>query len=412
MSRADEGIEGGPGIGSGEPRRRRRTPRRPPRPPRAPDGPRGLRRRRSGRCSSRARRSRSAATATTRGLVRLVSIGGVGEGIASSCLLAGPADPGERPEVEPPRRRRSRWRAPPHRWRRSRWPRPSRGSSASRSASKPGVCAVSRTNAPGASRALAARRSRIEVLHRPGVSAGAVAVRRRIEDEAVVAPPAPGLARDERPGVVDDPTDGPVRQAGQLGVAAGPGHGRARGVDMRHARTRPGEGQRREAGVGEQDQDGRHLPGPAATAASRRARERARPGRRRSGGAPWSGPRGRWSTARPSRPDRSSRGRGRTAGPRHRQAPGSRRSSRRPAPVGRRCGRRTARGGRRRRHRSARTTQHCDMRLDDDATEGSGYDARRRRRTVTAGTAPSRTWNTREPTETRPRGADTGDVGG
>ncbi len=48
---------------------------------------------------------------------------------------------------------------------------------------------------------------------------------------------------------------------------------------------------------------------------------------------------------------------------------------------------------------------------DDDVTGGSRYDAPRRRRSITADTAPSRTWNTREPTETRPRGADTGDVG-
>ena len=195
----------------------------------------------------------------------------------------------------------------------------------------------------------------------------AVAVARRVEDDAVVAPAAPGLARDERFDVVDDPADRPVGQARQLGVATRPGDRRPRPVDVGHGRARRGRGQRRRAGVGEQVEDG-----------GRRARagaDRRRGPRRGSRPAPGTGRPGRSASGAARTADRrpstvpavgdraarapSSRRRDRTAGrplPRGRIDAAARR---RPAPADRRRGRRTAPGAARRRRRSARVGCHA-----------------------------------------------------
>ena len=82
----------------------------------------------------------------------------------------------------------------------------------------------------------AAPAGRVEL---PAVAVRAVAVARRVEDDPVVAAAPARLAPGERQGVVDDPADRPVGQAGQLGVAARPGDGRTRPIDMRRPGPRP-----------------------------------------------------------------------------------------------------------------------------------------------------------------------------
>ena len=50
-------------------------------------------------------------------------------------------------------------------------------------------------------------------LQKPGLAGGSVSIRRRVEDHAVVSATPPDLSRDERPGVVDQPTDRSVLEA-------------------------------------------------------------------------------------------------------------------------------------------------------------------------------------------------------
>ncbi len=90
------------------------------------------------------------------------------------------------------------------------------------------------------------------VLQPPGGPARPVAVRRRVEEDPVVATPASCLAGDEPPGVVDEPADRPVGEPRELRVAPGPGHRGARGVHVRDQGTGTGEREGREAGVGEE----------------------------------------------------------------------------------------------------------------------------------------------------------------
>ena len=192
------------------------------------------------------------------------------------------------------------------------------------------------------------------VLEAPGCAAGAVAVGRRVEDDPVVPPPAPGLALDERTRVVDDPADRPVGQPGQLRVAPWPR--RPPGARRRRAsRTRP------------------RPPGPASRAPCTRtgcstdtAPALAEPGQHRGmlGEEPDLARLGRPQLEGQSSGSRSVQGPSPARGPvqpRSRSkrrsaaahASGSRRSSSAEARADRRHGRRTARVGRRRRWSSS-----------------------------------------------------------
>ena len=71
---------------------------------------------------------------------------------------------------------------------------------------------------------------------------------RRVQDDSVVAPSAPPLAFDERLGVIDDPADRAIGEAGQLGVPTRPADRRPRRVDVGDARASPSEGKGRRAG--------------------------------------------------------------------------------------------------------------------------------------------------------------------
>ena len=61
------------------------------------------------------------------------------------------------------------------------------------------------------------------VLESPYLAGRAVPVGRRVEDDAVVAPFSTDLARDESPGVVDQPADRSVGEPVQRGVPSRPG---------------------------------------------------------------------------------------------------------------------------------------------------------------------------------------------
>jgi hypothetical protein len=164
------------------------------------------------------------------------------------------------------------------------------------------VCAVRRTKASSAADAATAS-------SRSGSAVGAsqrapdwpVAVARRVQDDAVVAPTAPSLARGERRCVVDDPADWERVQARQLGVAAGPGDGRPDPSTWVTPRAVPGQGQGGRARRREEVQDGRLVVVADGVAEPRPEREMlrgtARPGRPRSGAAPVSGRRRGPSTA-------------------------------------------------------------------------------------------------------------------
>ena len=97
---------------------------------------------------------------------------------------------------------------------------------------------------------------RFEVaLQPPGPPAGAVTVGRWVEDDAVVPPFATDLAGDERPCVVDQPADRSIGEAVERRVAAGPGHRRSGGIDVHDLGAGACQGQRAQAGVGEEIQD-------------------------------------------------------------------------------------------------------------------------------------------------------------
>ena len=83
----------------------------------------------------------------------------------------------------------------------------------------------------------------------------AVPVGWRVEDDPVVAASPSTFTGGERQGVIDDPADGPVGEAGQLGVPPRPRDRGPSAVDVGHAGSRPHERERRRPRRGEQVQD-------------------------------------------------------------------------------------------------------------------------------------------------------------
>ena len=112
---------------------------------------------------------------------------------------------------------------------------------------EPGVSARER-------RKIGQQRHEVE-LDAPWIARRTVPVGRRVDDEPVVAAATPDLACHERAGVVDQPADGRLGEAGARGVAAGPRDRGPGGVHVRHPRARRRGRERRAAGVREQRED-------------------------------------------------------------------------------------------------------------------------------------------------------------
>ena len=102
----------------------------------------------------------------------------------------------------------------------------------------------------------------------------------RVEQDAVVAAPAPDFARGEFGGIVDDPADRPLGQARQRGIGASALDRLLRRVDMDQPGAGFAEQQRADAGVAEQVEHlGVRRRAPASSPIAAPCR-----GRRRDGG--------------------------------------------------------------------------------------------------------------------------------
>ena len=90
------------------------------------------------------------------------------------------------------------------------------------------------------------------LLQPPHLAVRAAAELRRIEHDAVVAPPAPHLARGELRRVVDHPADRPIGHVRQEGVGLARLDRLLRRIDMRHPRALGRQRQAADAGIAEQ----------------------------------------------------------------------------------------------------------------------------------------------------------------
>ena len=307
--------------------------------------------------SSRARRSRSAAAARTRGF-RVLRERDVGHANHLRRPLSARA-------TAPSRRAAGRCRSARSAGARlTRRPRRDARGTARRAAPRRSpACGRSGRRGPAAGRA--ARRGRRAAAAGPSsIFHGdrSVAVRRRIDDDPVVAVPAATLAPDDRPDVVDEPADRPILQPRRPRRSVAPRRRRA----WRRRRARPARRHGRRAASRRRCR--RTATGaPAGARATRPARARPRRASPRSPRAP--------GTRRPARPRPAGtrgvspdvsivqgvlwrpwpRRRRPSAGPRGAsRPPGAGGASRRSAPAGRRRRRRSAPGAGRRRSRSAR----------------------------------------------------------
>ena len=100
------------------------------------------------------------------------------------------------------------------------------------------------------------------VLEPPPTTPRAVAVTRRVEHDAVVAPATPNLACDEGRRIVDDPADRPLGEPRQLRVPPRPGDRRPGCVDVDDRGAFRRRDQCRQAGVREQVEHGHALSNP------------------------------------------------------------------------------------------------------------------------------------------------------
>ena len=264
------------------------------------------------------------------------------------------------------------------------------------------ACARSAARTPsGAQDATAGgQQVRQVVLEPPGAPRRPVPVGRRIEDEPVVAASAPGLALHEGPRRRRRSSgSGASARPEQLGVAARPGHGRARRVDVRDRAHRPAPGRA---------SPGRCRRTGAGRRRGRRPSSRAATGRSHGSVATCSGKSPTWpasvgrSSQRQRRRPRPATARRAAPAPLQPRSRSKRRSAVAPARPGRPrrrarpdAGRSTTRSPNRSRRAAAADVDQVvrrpsGMRADDDAPRARGMMRVAAGAVDPAGTAPSR----------------------